>query len=146
MQMNQSGSLRRWTIGSLCGLIAVTAVSAIGFDIMRRAGSMQPAGTNAEVIMAASAGGHVKAVLHIGQQSAADVFAAEILENVQGADYRGTGRSVELKLGSDTRFIMGATADIKTGAIVQANGVIDDAHALVAARIVVLNDYVHVIR
>jgi hypothetical protein len=146
MAAAQSGVTRRWILGVLCGLIAVAAVSAIGFDIMRRARSMQPAQSGAGAIMASPAGTHVVAVLHIGQSAAPGIFPSEILEKVQGADYRGTGRSVDLRLGPDTRFIMGAAADVKTGAIVQANGVIAAGHALFAAKVIVLNDYVHVIR
>jgi hypothetical protein len=146
MQAVQTGASRRWIFGSLCGLIAVTALSALGFDIMRRARSMQPADTTAGTILASTAGTHVKAVLHIGQQAGAGVFTAGILEAVQGADYRETGRNIELRLTGDTRVIMGASADVKAGAIVQANGVLDATHALAAAKIVVLNDYVHVIR
>jgi hypothetical protein len=146
MREARSGTTRRWIIGSLCGVIVAAALSAVGYDIMRRARSMQPADTSAVAITASTAGTHVRAVLRIGQQSGPAIFAAEILESVQGADYRGSGRSVDLKLGPDTRFIMGAPADVKTGAIVQANGVMDAAHGLAAAKIVVLNDYVHVVR
>jgi hypothetical protein len=146
MQSARSISIPRWIAVSLSILIAAAAVAAIGLDVMRRAKSMQLADSSAAAIFASPPGSHIKAVLHVGQKADVGRYTSEILENVQGADYRGTGRSVVLDLEGDTRFIMGAAADIRTGAIVQADGVLEAAHALHAARIVVLNDYVHVIR
>ena len=144
VQSIKSLSSRRWIIVSLCLLAGVVAAGAIGVDIMRRAAGMQLADTSADAVVGAPSGGHIKAVVRIENAAPGGAFKAQILENTQGADYRATGRRIPLALTPDTHFIMGASSDVKTGAIVQADGAMDASHTLRAAKIVVLNDYVHV--
>jgi hypothetical protein len=131
---------------ALCLLVSVVAVAGIGSDVMQRAQSMRLAGTSAGAITAAPSGTQVKAVLRIAEPARQDTFAADVLENVRGADYRATGTRIRLVVLPGTRFIMGAAADVKPGAIVQADGAMDAAQTLRAAKIVVLGDYVHVMR
>jgi hypothetical protein len=146
VQAVKLSSSKRWFIVSLCAFVVIAAVAAIGLDVMRRAQGMQLADTSASAVLSAPAGTHIKAVMRVEAPAAAGMFAVEILQNTQGADYRETGARIRLALSSGTHFIMGATPDLKPGAIVQADGAMDAGSTLRAAKIVVLNDYVHVIR
>jgi hypothetical protein len=146
VQANTSFSFRSWLTGSLCIVVTIVTVGAIGFDVMRRAEGMRIAGTSAKSLLSARAGTHVKAVLRVETEADGGTFAAEILQSTQGAEYRETGTQIRLALSSGTRFIMGASPDVKSGAIIEVDGAMDGGDTLRAAKIVVLNDYVHLTR
>jgi hypothetical protein len=139
-------SFRSWVIGLLCASVAVAALAAIGFDVTRRAEGMRLADTSSNAILSASPGTPVKAVVRVEAPSGAGTFTALLLQNVQGAEYRETRTRIRLTLSSGTHFVMGASPDVKSGAIVQADGAMDAGNTLLAAKIVVLDDYVHVTR
>ena len=134
---------RRFLLWPLIVVACLVSIGAIGIDVMRRAVTMRLADANPAFIASATAGTQVQAVVRIGEAMGNGAMTAELLAAAGGSSYRQTATRVRLALAANTRYIMGAASDIRPGAIVQVDGTIDAPQRLRAAKIVVLNDYVH---
>jgi hypothetical protein len=132
-----------WTV--LLLITGAIAVAAIGLDVARRATGMEAARTSAAAVMAAKPDRATKAVVMLGPSPAPSVFDATVLES-NGANYRETATHIRVVRAADATIVMGTAADLKPGAIIQANGMIDAAHTLHARQVVVLTGYVHIVR
>jgi hypothetical protein len=146
VQTNKLTSFKVFVIASLCAVAAVVAVGAIALDVMRRAKGMQLADTSARAIVSAAPGAHVRAIVRVDAPAGARTYTVEVLQNVQNTEYRATGARIRLALSSGTRFIMGVSPDVRPGAVVQVDGAMGADTTLRAAKIVILNDYVHMTR
>jgi hypothetical protein len=146
VQAIKSTSFKVLVIASLCAVVAAVAVGAIGLDVMRRAEGMQLADTSAQAIVSAAPGAHVRAVVRVDAPAGTGTYTVEVLQNVQSAEYRATGARIRLALSSGTRFIMGMSPDVRPGAVVEVDGAMDAGATLRAAKIVILDGYVHVTR
>lgn len=69
---------------------------------------------------------------------------AELLERVNDALYKKTGKRVTLYLPQETPFVMGSIADVKPGAIVFVYGVATTAGRADVKKAVVVTAYAHV--
>jgi hypothetical protein len=128
----------------LATFVVIAALGGIAFDVARRADSMHIAATGSSALLNAPAGAAVKAVFHLGAAEGTDAYDAEILDNVNGTTYRGSRSRIRIVLSPDTSVVMGAGADIKPGAVIQASGTMAASHTLRASQIVILTGYVRV--
>jgi hypothetical protein len=136
---------RRRALWGVAIVVGIVAVGAIGFDIARRAGEMRAASTPAASVLASRTGAAIKAVVRIESQTGPNAYSAELLESAGGTDYRGTASHIRVALGANTSVIMGASGDVKRGAVIQTNGAIDSARTLHADQIVILSGFVRVL-
>lgn len=129
-----------WAVAILALLSVVTA---IGFDVFRRATRMRVAPTNAAITMQAQPGQKQKAVILLKALESTDLYSAVLLESSDGSTYHQTTSAIRLAVTPNTSVVMGRKADIKTGAILQVNGQMTAEHTLRASQIVVLTGFVN---
>jgi hypothetical protein len=140
--VSRSRSVVAWTA---LGLAVIIAAAAIVFDVARRAGGMQAATTSAAKVLSARPGARINAVVRLLANEQNNIWPARLLESAGATTYRETPDRIRIALGADTGVVMGSGADIRTGAVVQASGAMDDTHLLHATRIVILTGYVRVV-
>ena len=145
MQTNGSSAAKHRLIWALAILACLATLGGLGFDVYRRAGDMRIATTAAASILAAKPGARVNAVVHIETMTGPNIYSAELLESHDGADYRETAIHIRVALASDTVIVMGATANIGPGAVIQVSGTTDNLHTLHAKKVVVLSGYVRIV-
>jgi hypothetical protein len=145
MQTNGSCAPKQRLIWALAILACLATVGRIAFDVYRRAGSMRTLTTAAATILVAKPGARVKAVVRIETPVGPNIYAAELLDSRDGADYHGTSIPIRVALAGDTVVVMGAVADIGPGAVIQVSGTTDEGHTLHAQTVVVLSGYVRIV-
>ncbi len=144
MPNSRKRPVKPWMLWVLATLVVIAALGGIAFDVARRAGSMHVAATDTSALLNAPAGAPVKAVLHLGSAAGINIYDAEILDSVNTTTYRGSRSRIRIALSPDTSVVMGAGADVKPGAVVQASGTMAASHTLRASQIVILTGYVRV--
>jgi hypothetical protein len=135
---------RRAFLWTALVLSLLVIIAAIGFDVMRRAAKMQPAALSVAAVQQAQPGKKIKTVVRLVALTSPGVYAAKILESTDGSVYRETPAAISIAYGSDTAVVMGAAADIKAGAIVEATGPMEDAGTLRARQFVILSGFVRI--
>ncbi len=132
----------RRLIVAFIGILFIAVVAYVGWDVTVRATRMQPARATAAELSAATPGQSLKFVARIDARDG-DALEARVLEAVSDSEYRTTTKVIRAQLEVDTRVIMGTTADLKTGAIVQLDGTMGKGGSLAVKRAVNLSAYIH---
>jgi len=130
-----------WTVAVL-GLAAI--LGAIGFDVARRAAKMQAVTSSVAALKQAQPGNEIKTVVRLVSLASPGLYAAKILESSDGRVYHESPAKIRIGYGSETAVVMGAAADIKEGAIVEAIGPMEDAGTLRATQLIILSGFVRI--
>lgn len=135
--------MRRLAV-AVIGILFIATVAYVGWDVMVRAMRMQPARATAAELSAAKPGQNLKFVARIDARRGDSTLDARLLEPVTDTEYRATAKIVHVRLEPDMRVIMGTTADLRAGAIVQLDGTLGNGGTLAVRRAVNLSAYIHV--
>ena len=116
---------------------AAGAALLLGEDISRRATAMQPATATEEAL---TAGAEAKVIVRIDDAG----LGAHLLAGQGEGPYRPTARVLTLTIEDGAPVVMGSRADLRPGAVVQAEGVMSDEKSLRARKLVILTRYVKI--
>lgn len=130
--------------GILLALILIVAAGFLAANITRRARAMRASLTTFADVADSRPGMRIEPVVRLEGSTAGNVHVAEVLQSIDGTDFRGTGTRLEFVVDRTATFAMGAASDLKPGAVAQVRGTLDAARRLRADRIVLLTRFVHV--
>jgi hypothetical protein len=136
---------RTWLLWALASSVILVAISAIVFDVTRRAAGMKAAATRPALVLAAAPNTIVRAVVRLEGKAEADVYLAELLESVGETTYRETPTRIQVTLTAGAKVVMGSGKDVRPGAIVQVAGTMDGQLTLHASQIVILSGYIQLV-
>jgi len=131
-------------------LFALTLLALLALLVMWRSASgamrmkAQAAGT--AQYLAFKSGSIAKIVIQVTAQPADHEMRGTLLEKQDETHYRHTSTAVRVLWNEQTAVLMGHRSDVRTHAILHVTGTMEDDRALKANQLVILTEYVTVLR
>lgn len=123
----------------LLGLLIVGVIAAIAIPLYlgytRMMGAAAP--QTAQQVAAAAPGSHSNVAVEVTSLSSQAVLIGNLLQKNADGTYSRTGKMVSIQWNA-TKIVMGSSADVKVGAVLQASGVLNANDVLIADQIVIL--------
>ncbi|HLG64574.1 MAG TPA: hypothetical protein VKY19_21730 [Ktedonosporobacter sp.] len=127
----------------LLGLFVFGGVAIVGLLLYLGYSTMMggSAPQTAQQFTSATPGSHVQVAFEVTGLPSSSLLNGNLLQKNADGTYSRTGRTLSVRWDA-SKVVMGSSADVKVGAILQVSGTLDAHDVLAAGQVVILTEFV----